>query len=209
MDTGVEPSVEPGEVIVGESFDTAFWRLVDIAHRRAYRVLGVQAEAEDVAAETLARAAIRWPRLTQPADAWVTTVATRLAIDRQRRAWRSLPLDDDPDVTAMPDVAARIDLARALAALPRRQRQVLGLAFVSGFTEAEIAELLGCSPSTVQTHKRRGLARLRERLDVPEPTAPLDTTTPVRARRRHESEALLRPDSVAPDPMTTTKEVYP
>lgn len=181
----------PIEVIVGngaavqaataqdESFDAAFRRLVDVAHRRAYRILGVAADAEDVAAETLARAAIRWPRLNQPADAWVTTVATRLAIDRQRRSWRSLPLIDDAEVVAGPDVATRIDLARALATLPRRQRQVLGLAFVSGFTEAEIAEALGCSPSTVQTHKRRGLTRLRERLDGAEPVAPRGGSAPM------------------------------
>lgn len=185
----VDPGAPPIEVIMGdggasqvstvrdESFEGAFWRLIDVAHRRAYRILGVAADAEDVAAETLARAAVRWPRLVQPADAWVTTVATRLAIDRQRRAWRSLPLVDDTERAVTPDVATRIDLARALATLPRRQRQVLGLAFVSGFTEAEIAELIGISASSVQTHKRRGLERLRAQLDGAEPATPTRLST--------------------------------
>lgn len=161
-----------------ESYDDAFLRLVRLAHQRAYRVLGVAADAEDVAAETLARASLCWKRLTHPADAWVSTVSTRLAIDRQRKAWRTLPLTDAPFAairrTGLANIAdgsridadQRIDLARALADLPRRQRQVVGLAFLSGYTEAEIGELLGCSASSVQTHKKRGLRRLRITLGV-------------------------------------------
>ena len=149
-----------------ETFDEAFWRLTDRAHRTAYRVLGIAAEAEDVAAETMARAALRWERLDTPADGWVVTVAARLAIDRQRRAWRSLPLTEDhegpPD-----DVAARVDLLHALAALPKRQREVLALRFLSDYSEGETSELLGCSVSSVRTHAARGLARLRDLLDEP------------------------------------------
>lgn len=163
-----------------ESYDDAFWRLVRLAHRRAYRILGVAADAEDVAAETLARASLRWRRLTHPADAWVSTVSTHLAIDRQRKAWRSLPLTDATAdrmrLMKFSDIAdgdrvdpdQRIDLARALADLPKRQRQVVGLAYLSGYTEAEIGELLGCSASSVQTHKKRGLQHLRAALGGPD-----------------------------------------
>lgn len=174
-----------------EDYDLAFWRLIRLANLRAYRILGVAEDAEDVAAETLARAALRWKRLQHPVDAWVTTVATRLAIDRQRKAWRNLPLagheSDRPGLFAavarvdngeQVNVEQRIDLARALAQLPKRQRQVLSLAFLSGFTEAEIGELLECSASSVQTHKQRGLSRLRTVLNTPEPshtgTSPVD-----------------------------------
>lgn len=169
-----EDSTTPGVV---ESYDEAFWRLIRLAHQRAFRILGVAADSEDVASETLARASLRWARLEHPADAWVSTVATRLAIDRQRKAWRNIPLPESdrmtkfelaglwgtPDGTRV-DTDQRLDLARALAKLPKRQREVLSLAFLSGFTEAEIAQLLGCSSSSVQTHKQRGLARLRTEL---------------------------------------------
>lgn len=167
-------SIEVTRVPVVESYDDAFWRLVRVAHSRAYRILGVAADAEDVASETLARAAVRWSRLTHPVDAWVSTVATRLAIDQQRKAWRNLPMTGDGDAivaggwldgSGRVDASMRLDLARALAMLPRRQRQVLGLAFLSGFTEQEIGQMLGCSASTVQTHKQRGLARMRAVLD--------------------------------------------
>lgn len=178
--TGTEAH-EIARVTTIESYDEAFWRLVHVAHRRAFRILGVAAEAEDVASETLARASLRWSRLSHPVDAWVSTVASRLAIDHQRKAWRSLPLpvDGDPvllaglvwfDDPGRVDVALRLDLARAMADLPRRQRQVLSLAYLSGFTEQEIGALIGCSASSVQTHKQRGLERMRTLLESSHPS---------------------------------------
>ncbi len=180
-DSSVAVSAEP------ETFDAAFWRLARVAHRRAFRILGVAADAEDVASETMARASLRWSRLRPPADPWVSTVASRLAIDRQRKAWRTLPMPDDEAsqrvlgnalvaTEGKVDAAVRLDLARALAELPKRQQQVLGLSYLSGFTEYEIGDLLGCSASTVQTHKKRGLDRLRELLEEPTTTPPTQET---------------------------------
>jgi DNA-directed RNA polymerase specialized sigma24 family protein len=49
----------------------------------------------------------------------------------------------------------------ALAALPGRQRAVLVLRHWEGLSEAETAELLGCSAGAVRRQARRGLAVLR------------------------------------------------
>lgn len=174
--TEVGHRIDPTVTLVNpvESFDHAYRRLAVTAQRAAYRILGVPADAEDVAAETLARASLRWSRLVPPADPWVATVATRLAIDRQRKAWRNLPLDAETTNEAhrthatdglASTTAAHLDLFRALAELPKRQRQVVSLRYLSGYTEGEIASLLGCSASSVQTHTRRGLAALRTQLD--------------------------------------------
>lgn len=138
--------------ILVEAFDDAYDRLVGVAHRVAYRILGVPADAEDVAAETIARASLRWSRLRPPADPWIATVAARLAIDRQRKAWRNLPFPDEQSAgtNALPrgedrttEIAVHIDLVRAMAALPKRQREVVSLRYLSGHRESEIAELLG------------------------------------------------------------------
>lgn len=163
-----------------ERFDDAFDRLLDVAYRAAFRVLGVPAEAEDAAAEAIARAADRWKHLSTPADGWVFTVSTRLAIDRQRKAWRNLPLFDDVDPgptgrrlhVASPeaDVATHIDLVRTLSELPRRQCQAVSLRYLSDFSERETSELMRCSPSAVQTHTHRGLAALRNRLEADQVT---------------------------------------
>lgn len=45
------------------------------------RILAEPAAAEDVAAETLTRAYVRWARMATFAAAWVARAATNLAID--------------------------------------------------------------------------------------------------------------------------------
>jgi RNA polymerase sigma factor (sigma-70 family) len=59
-------------------------------------------------------------------------------------------------------VAERDFLIRALAGLPPRQRTVLVLRYYNDLSEAEIADVLGCSVGTVKSQASRGLARLRE-----------------------------------------------
>jgi RNA polymerase sigma-70 factor (sigma-E family) len=52
----------------------------------------------------------------------------------------------------------------ALAALPRRQREVLALRYYLDLSEAEIAESLAISRGAVKSHASRGAAALREAL---------------------------------------------
>jgi RNA polymerase sigma factor (sigma-70 family) len=59
-------------------------------------------------------------------------------------------------------VHLRQTLVQALSALPPRQRAVLVLRYWEQRTEAESAELLGCSVGTVKSTASRGLSRLRE-----------------------------------------------
>lgn len=63
--------------------------------------------------------------------------------------------------------AARDEMWRLLATLPRKQRAVLVLRFYEDLTDAAIAEVLGCRQTTVRVHASRGLAQLRERLQQP------------------------------------------
>ena len=57
-------------------------------------------------------------------------------------------------------------LPAALAALPERERIVLLLLHGYGWHMSEVAETLGVSKSTVQTHAERGMGRLRQKLGV-------------------------------------------
>jgi RNA polymerase sigma factor (sigma-70 family) len=59
-------------------------------------------------------------------------------------------------------VDLRDALVRALRELPPRQRAVLVLRYWEQFTQAETAELLGCSESAVKSAASHGLVRLRE-----------------------------------------------
>lgn len=144
-------------------FDAAFPALLRLAHQVAHRVLGEREAAQDVAAETLARALDRWPRLAGHPEPWVATVAGRLAIDAGRRrstARRHAGLRR-PEPPGVVDHAQRLDVHAALAALPRRQREVVVLRFLADRSEAETAAALGLSTGTVKSHSHRGLAALR------------------------------------------------
>ncbi len=145
-------------------FDHAFDRLYPQARALAYRVVGDVARAEEVAAESLARAYSRWRRLAAAdhLDAWVLRVAGNLAIDAVRR---KRPLLAPPGVRTESDgVALRLTLADALRQLPRRQREVLVLRFLADLRQQDVALALGITEGAVKTHAHRGLATLRSRL---------------------------------------------
>jgi len=145
-----------------DDFDAEFDNLWGRAYGVAYVVLGDRAESEDVAQETLARALVRWKKVSAYAEPWVVRVAGNLAIDRVRRQQRTrgLPASDVPCVDAQ-----RVDLQRALLALSPKQREVVVLRYLVDLPEAEVAETLGCSVGTVKTHASRGLAALRKSLE--------------------------------------------
>lgn len=78
---------------------------------------------------------------------------------RRRQGWltaesRATPPDVEPG------------LPEALARLPKQQRSVVVLVHGYDWTLAEVADLLGISKSSVQTHLERGMARVRQRLGV-------------------------------------------
>jgi RNA polymerase sigma-70 factor (sigma-E family) len=153
---------------VTETFDDAFDALFRCAYRVAFRLLGEREDAVDVAQEALARASVRWSSLVRGGDPtpWVVRVAANLAVDRwrRRRVAARAPVDGPPS-TSLPE---RVDLQRALSALPKRQREVVLLRYVADLPEADVARALGCSVGTVKTHASRGLAALRVALTVEE-----------------------------------------
>ncbi len=146
-----------------DDFDAEFASLWSRAYGVAYVVLGDRGESEDVAQETLARASVRWKKVSAYAEPWVVRVAGNLAIDRVRRRQRArgLPTHDLPGVDAQ-----RVDLQRALLTLSPKQREVVMLRYLVDLPEAEVAQTLGCSVGTVKTHASRGLAALRKSLEV-------------------------------------------
>jgi RNA polymerase sigma-70 factor (ECF subfamily) len=144
-------------------FDAVFDQLFPEAARLAFRIVGNRAAAEDVAAEAFARALARWSTVGSLPyrEAWVLRVTINLAVDTTRRKRPCPERDHERDTT---DIATlRIALAHALGTLPRRQREAIGLRYLSDMTDQEVADVLGISEGTVRTHIRRGLRTLRVR----------------------------------------------
>jgi RNA polymerase sigma-70 factor (sigma-E family) len=146
-------------------FEDAFPELYRLAYRVSFKMLGDRGDAEDVAQEALARAHVRWGRLQDRPEGWVVRVATNLAIDRLRPRSRSTESRSEPVALVETHLSERIDLARALRRLSRRQRQVVVLRYLADWPELEVAGVLGCTPGTVKSHASRGLAQLRQHLD--------------------------------------------
>ena len=104
-------------------FDDEFSDLARLAYRVAFRILGDRSAAEDIAQESLARAYIRWTRISEYRQAWVARVAGNLAIDQLRRKRPSTVAVRQVDAEVM--VIERIDLQRALLGLTKRQREAV------------------------------------------------------------------------------------
>jgi RNA polymerase sigma-70 factor (ECF subfamily) len=73
---------------------------------------------------------------------------------------------DDRAETELGRTIDRIVVAEALDSLPDRVRDVVVLAYVEGLTHQEIVERTRLPLGTVKSDIRRGLARIRERLEA-------------------------------------------
>ncbi len=102
-------------------------------------------------------------------QAWVKRIAARLCIRRFRRAARIDFAAETPEpepVTGELDAGMRLDLEEALRSLPTQERMCVSLCFGAGFSHAEAAQLLNTPLGTVKSHVKRGLDRLRGRLQA-------------------------------------------
>ena len=127
--------------------------------------------AEDAVQEALVRAWIRSERGEQVESlpAWVTAVALNLTRSgwrtamAERRARRRVP---ERSVMAGTPSDETVDVARALEALPRRQREVAVLRYLLEMSTAEVAATLGITEGTVKSSLARARAHLVEALSV-------------------------------------------
>mgnify|MGYP000985459793 FL=1 len=161
------PTVVTTVTEADDGFDEVFRSLVPDVRRLTERILGDAASAEDATAEAFIRALTRWRRVKglPHRDAWIMRVAANVALDELRRRKRRPVADPGRTEATAPetDPSSRLDVCRALAELPRRQREVLVLHHLAGLPEAEVADALGVSINTVKTHGARGIAQLRDR----------------------------------------------
>lgn len=134
--------------------------------------------AEDCAQEALLRV-YRYRhdyRPDVPFPAFLFTLARRSFLDWKRRVVRwtartSVLEGDEPGAAPLSHDAAsadpaavcaeRIDLAEALAALPRRLRDVVELGTIRGLPYERVAALLGIPVGTVKSRMHHAIARLR------------------------------------------------
>jgi RNA polymerase sigma factor (sigma-70 family) len=138
--------------------------------RIATLVGGSQESAEEIVQDAFVRVHQRFDSLDNP-GAYLRSCVVNGCRDRLRRRMRfdeRLPVlatDTSADFEAAGSPDVRVDMARALAALPLRSRLALVLKFYGGWTVPEISDALDLPAGTVKTVIHRGLARLRKEIE--------------------------------------------
>ena len=141
------------------------------AYRAAYLVVHDAAAAEDIAQESFLAAVRSLERFDRrrPFGPWLHKIVVNRAIDWSRaRALRreigDAPLTHLAERERSNNPHART-LATALASLSPEHRAVIVLRHLLEYTPGEIAELLELPRGTVNSRLRRGLDKLKDRLE--------------------------------------------
>jgi RNA polymerase sigma-70 factor (ECF subfamily) len=167
-------------VAADEEFLRATLPALDLVYNLARRLVGRQADAEDLVQETYLRAWRAWtagrpPRRVEP---WLATICLNAGRDQVRRASArlELPAGSAWELPGSADVEAeaiarawRAQVEQAMWRLPAEQRIVITLMDLCGFTAAEVATLTGSPRGTILARVHRGrkaLARLVDQQEV-------------------------------------------
>jgi len=163
---------------------SAFARLYDMMSSRVFglilRVLVNRSQSEEVLQEVFLeiwQSADRFAPNRGQGRSWVMTIAHRRAVDRVRASQSSTDRDVRAGLkdigVAHDSVAERVELGiegekvvDALAGLPEAQKEALVLAYYGGYSQNEIAVLVGAPLGTIKTRMRDGLIRLRSAMGV-------------------------------------------
>jgi RNA polymerase sigma-70 factor (sigma-E family) len=139
---------------------------------------GQRATAEDLAQEVLIKVHARWDRIVQMdrPEMYVRKMILNEFLSWRRRSWRLIPSGSELTTGSSPDhatgYAEHEAMLAEIAKLPRRQRAVLVLRYYEDQSDAEIAELLGCTQGSVRAYMSRALAALRVELRPAPPDPP-------------------------------------
>lgn len=183
---GADSVDHAGELLlrVAEGDQAAFARLYDMLSPRAFglilRVLVDRSQSEEVLQEVFLeiwQSASRFTPNKGQGRSWVLTIAHRRAVDRVRSAQASTDRDVKAGFreigVAYDGVAEEVELriegqrvSEALATLPDPQREAITLAYFGGYSQSEIAALVGAPLGTIKTRMRDGLSRLRVEMGV-------------------------------------------
>ena len=156
------------------AFERLYRENVDRVHALCLRLSGDGARAEELTQDVFVRA---WEKLDSfrgesAFSTWLHRLAVNVVLGARRgegRRHARVMSTDDPDAydlngTAPADVGARMDLDRAMSALPAASRVVFVMHDVEGYTHDEIARLTGRAEGTCKALLHRARKLLRERL---------------------------------------------
>lgn len=127
--------------------------------------------AEDATQEALFTLYRRLPALRSVTafPMWLLRIVARICFGLVSPLWRRIEALQDEDVNAAPpeDIELRIDLERAIEALPATHREAILLFYYCELPVSEMAVRLGISAEAVRVRLHRGRALIRGQLAAP------------------------------------------
>jgi RNA polymerase sigma-70 factor, ECF subfamily len=177
-------SIDQLLTLVATGDQRAFGELYDAVAARVFglirRLVVDHAQSEEVAQEVFLeiwQSASRFDPNKGGAMTWILTMAHRRAVDRIRSAQAGRDRDKRIGIRDLPreydqvseTVEIRLEHERvtgAMSKLSDAQREAVSLAYYGGYTQSEIASMLGIPLGTVKTRLRDGMIRLRDELGV-------------------------------------------
>jgi RNA polymerase sigma-70 factor (ECF subfamily) len=149
-------------------------RYVQAIYRYVYYRVGEERTAEDLTAEVFLRAIEGLPNYEPrgaPFAAWLYRIARARTADHFRRQRRTAasgldedwPSGEDSLFSQVEQLSHHQELREALAQLTPDQQQVIVLKFAGGFSNTEVASMLGKTEGAVKSLQHRALNAL-ERL---------------------------------------------
>jgi RNA polymerase sigma factor (sigma-70 family) len=130
-------------------------------------LLGPHTDADDAWSETFLAALRAYPALPADAnvEAWLGTIAHRKVIDNTRaRQRRAVPVAEVPERVGADTAVTSVENAelwRALAALPRKQREALAYRYLGGLAYRDIAAIIGGSADAARRAAADGSRAVR------------------------------------------------
>jgi RNA polymerase sigma factor (sigma-70 family) len=156
---------------VDAAFEALYRSSRDDVYAYVAGLLRDRAAAEDVTALAFERAYTKRRRFDSRKGsrrAWLFGIARNAALDELRRRKRSAELATEPADESATEPADEADLTvrrqalrQGIAALAARERELIGLKFFAGLSNAEIAEVTGVSPTNAGTRLHRAVEKLR------------------------------------------------
>jgi RNA polymerase sigma-70 factor (ECF subfamily) len=175
-----------GDVKDAESFDAFYTDTRTRLLHQMYAMTGNMADAQEVLQEAYARAWQRWStvRAYDNPEAWVRTVAWRVAASRWRKARNAVTAmarHGAAEPVPAPEIH-NVALVAALKQIPEAQRRAIVLHHLGGLSVEEVAAETDAPTGTVKARLSRGRAALALLLGDSAEAAP---TTPAPRTAKH------------------------
>ncbi|MGQ0823876.1 MAG: RNA polymerase sigma factor [Actinomycetota bacterium] len=144
----------------------SYVELYRVAHadmvRLAFLLTGSPEVAQDLVQDSFVKVHRAWARVREP-KAYLRRAVVNACNSHHRRVSRQRRLVPERAEVATLDAD---EISDALQRLSDRQRTAIVLRYWHDCSEADIAQALGCRPGTVASLLHRGIAQLREMIEL-------------------------------------------